>query len=130
MRNEFTRIWSDKIHRIYNDDAGSRLGTYLSINPDLSKPVYGHILEFRRKCISRYRTGSHNLKIETGRQNPRIAREERLCLCFTSIQTIKHCLLECPLLNETRELYNITDIQNGILNVEYLKEMERILGVK
>ena len=48
----------------------------------------------QRVCITRYRTGSHNLKIESGR-TPHIPRDERYCSCNTSLQTIKHVLLEC-----------------------------------
>ena len=130
MRDDFTRIWKEKIQNDFNTDVDSRLGAYLRINTDLSKPKYENVLEFQRVYIIRYRTGSHNLKLETGRRNPKVAREERLCSCNTGVQTLEHCLLECPLLRDIRLLHNVTDIQNGVSNVGFLKEMERMLGVK
>ena len=109
-------------------DLDSRLGTYLTINPSLSKPAYQDKLEFQRVCISRYRTGSHNLKIETGRMT-NTAREERLCSCGTAVQTIGHVLLECPLLDVTRAKYGISDVVNGVMHENFLLEMERTLGI-
>ena len=88
------------------------------------------MLEFHRVIVTRYRTGSHNLKIELGRLPPKIDVEERICKCAISIQTLKHCLLECPLLAEARERYQIVDIINGVYNIDYLMEMERLLELK
>ena len=102
----------------------------LEVNPTLTKPVYDDILEFQRIEKTRYRTGAHNLKIETGRRPPKIERDERLCKCNTDIQTLKHCLLYCPLLTDAREMNHITTVENGVRNTLYLMEMERILELK
>ena len=80
--------------------------------------------------ITRYRTGSHILKIEIGRRYPYIPREKRICICNNEIQTLSHCLLRCPLLNNIREEQQVTDIQNGVMNVNFLLEMERVLNLK
>ena len=109
-------------------DADSRLGTYLVINPSLSKPVFEDKLEFQRACISRYRTGSHDLHIESGRLTG-TPREERLCVCNTGVQTVSHVLLHCPLLDEIRERYDVTDVVEGVMKENFLLEMERVLGV-
>ena len=54
--------------------------------------------------ITRYRTGSHNLAIETGRfRTPPVPRNERLCMCEEGIQTVNHVLLNCHLLNNVRD---------------------------
>ena len=108
----------------------SKLGTYMLINPNFEKPTYIDKLEFQRVSITRYRTGSHNLMIEKGRRPPRIPQEERLCICDEGIQTIQHVIMECPLLREVRNTYNVTDIESGVSNDLFLLEMERILGVK
>ena len=118
-----------KIRTASANDRDSRLGTYLTINPALSKPSYPEKLEFQRVCVTRYRSGSHNLRIEAGR-TPYIPREERYCGCNTGIQTIEHVLLYCPLLVATREKHNVIDIETGVMNENFLIEMEHILGVK
>ena len=43
-------------------DVDSSLGTYIVVNHLLSKPFFSDKLEFQWVCISRYRTGSHDLK--------------------------------------------------------------------
>ena len=96
--------------------------------PTLSKPSYEDKLEFQRVCISRYRTGSHNLKIESGRI-PYTPREERLCRCNRGIQTVAHVMLSCPILNGIREKHGVVDIVNGIMNDNFLIEMEQVLRI-
>ena len=103
LNDELRRKYIDKITSDAALDNDSKLGSYLQVNHDLSTPRYNGIFKFERVCVTRYRTGSHNLKIETGRRNPYIPREYRLCPCNTDIQTLKHCLLYCPLLAECRE---------------------------
>ena len=108
-------------------DPDSRLGSYLSVNPSLTKPSYTNLLEYQRVKITRYRTGSHNLKIETGRRPPRIDRAERVCRCSNEVQSLKHCLMDCPLLNDARAMFGIEDVANGVMVFDFLLEMERIL---
>ena len=127
--NDFKTLFEEKIHAAAALDLDSRLGAYLAINPSLSKPSYTEKLEFQRVYITRYRTGSHNLKIETGR-NPYIPREERYCICDSGLQTVSHVLLHCPLLNAIRMEHGVVDVENGVMNESYLIEMERILGIK
>ena len=107
-------------------DNDSRLGSYLQVKPNLTKPNYRNTMEFQRVYITRYRTGSHNLKIELGR-SPRIYREDRVCKCNSGVQTLRHCLLHCPLLADVQQAYQITDIENGVTKTGFLLEMERIL---
>ena len=106
------------------------MGSYLQVNPTLTKPSYVDMLEFQRVSTTRYRTGSHNLKIETGRRPPKIERDERMCMCYNGVQTLKHCLLECPLLEEQRETCQIKDLESGVTNTQFRLEMERILELK
>ena len=126
LTNQYRTTYEEKIRTAAELDSDSRLGTYLSVNPTLTKPLYEHKLEFQRVLISRYRTGSHNLKIETGRV-PYTPREERWCRCNTGLQTVRHVLLHCPLLNELRIKHAVVDIENGVMNDNFLIEMEKII---
>ena len=70
-----------------------------------------------------------DVMIEKGRRPPRVPQEERLCAC-KDIQTVKHVILECPLLHEIRRVHEITDLESGIMNDMFLLEMEQALGIK
>ena len=79
-------------------DADSRLGTYYRVNPSLEKyvPKPQPTLEIERELVTRYRTGSHSLAIELGRYS-NTARENRVCCCGNSVQSVWHLFTECPL---------------------------------
>ena len=102
----------------------TRRTTYLSINPDLSASplssvIYG-IPEYYRIACTRIRTSSHRLRVETGRW-ARIPMESRLCRCG-EIQTEEHVLLRCPLTEDIRSSYAISQECNNItelLNVDH-----------
>ena len=126
---------SDKIRRKANGDDESRLGMYLQVNPNLVSPTYRpNTLEFERVMISRYRTGSHNLRIETGRLcNPTTPREERTCRCNTGIQSLAHCLFNCPLLHDLYEKYNFASVEEALNSPDipkFLLEMEKTLQIQ
>ena len=65
----------------------------MQANPDLKTPIFKNMIEFDRVIATRYRTGSHNLRIETGIRQPKVERENRLCKCGLEVQTLKHCFL-------------------------------------
>ena len=112
---EYVRKWKESIITSSNEDANSKLGTYYDVNPDCKSEhnaTYINMLELERITLSRYRTGSHNLKIETGRHSyPKIAREQRICKCNEAVQTLHHILFDCNLLRDLRECrtYNTTE---------------------
>ena len=123
-----------KIRTKSSNDNDSRLGVYLQVNTQLTPPKqHSNILEFERVIISRYRSGSHNLKIETGRLcNPSIPREERLCICNTGVQSLRHCLFECPLLVELYGRYAYTSIEEAFNSPDIgklLMEVEKCLNI-
>ena len=72
--------------------------TYVSINPDLSvHKMYlqdAYVPDKMHISFTRLRTGSHRLRIETGRWS-RVPRDERLCDCG-QVQDEQHVLLRCP----------------------------------
>ena len=106
-----------KIRQKAEEDEHSRFGVYLQVNLQLEYPThnYQQIPEFERVLITQYQSGSHNLKIETGRLcNPTIPRDERVCSCNTGLQTLHHCLFDCPLLDEIRAGYEYDSIEGAL----------------
>ena len=86
----------------HNQDPDSKLGTYYRVNPTFVHNVMNPQtnMEFERELITRYRTGSHLLAVETGRYS-NITRENRLCSCGNGVQTVWHIMAECC---ETRDI--------------------------
>ena len=116
------------------NDPLSKFGTYLQVNPNLYKPQSNELFELDRIRISRYRIGSHKLRIETGRmRNPIIPREDRLCLCGDDIQSLIHVLTNCRLLKDLYEKYKLPpSVDKAFDNPSisnFLLEMERILSI-
>ena len=129
MKDAIKTIRDQTIRESSARDKNSKLGTYFQVNPTLQKPTFNDKIEFQRICITRYRTGSHNLAIEKGRMNGSTVRDEHLCPCNHDTQTIRHVLLHCPLLNEPRDRYGIENVENGVMNDGFLIEMESVLGI-
>ena len=107
LKEQYLDSWTSRVEHCSSDDSESKLGVYKQINPNLQCYTTNQPLpEFERIHITRFRTGSHNLKIEKGRHS-RIAREDRLCECNTGIQTLNHVIFTCPL---TTRLPNTTNL--------------------
>ena len=87
---------------------GSKFVTYGQINTDLQKhPMYENrtIPEFKRIALTRFRTSSHRLRIETGRWS-RIPRERRICNCgLAEVQDEAHVIEACLHMNELKHLF-------------------------
>ena len=90
--------YQEKVRTKHRNDIDSKLGTYLRINPNLQchVPKPQTTMEFERELVTRFRTGSHSLAIETGRYSS-IPRENRLCSCGGNVQTVWHVFSECPI---------------------------------
>ena len=88
----------------------TRRSSYLALNPDLSLNIVydsAHMIpEFSRIALTRMRTSSHRLRIETGRLT-RTPLNLRLCPCG-EIQSEEHVLLHCPLSQELRSNFPTT----------------------
>ena len=137
LKAKYNELWRTKIEAKARDDADSKLGAYLDVNPNFRSIDSYHedILELERIILTRFRTGSHNLKIEIGRHNKQ-ERAQRLCKCNQQIQTLRHIIFECTLLDEIREidfneLYTTTDefFRSNEATVFLIKAM-KILKVK
>ena len=102
---------------------------YYLVNPDLIKPNFKYELENQRILKTRYRTGSHNLMIEKGGVQYSLERNERICKCQTEVQTLKHVILSCQLLTDTRRKYSINDLNSGINCIDFILETEKILNI-
>ena len=106
IKLQYHHSWKNKINNSFIIDREAKLSVYKSLNHDL-KPYFGEdIPEFERVLITRYRCGSHSLKIEKGRYD-RIERNMRLCTC-QSVQTLQHVVLECP---HTKRIENVTSLK-------------------
>ena len=87
-KNTMTTKANSNVYSVYND--------YDSLNSNLCSPIfYGKYLtsEPNRILLTKYRTGSHYLHIQTGRA-ANIPRNERLCKCM-ELQTLRHVIFDC-----------------------------------
>ena len=132
MTDHFDK-WTSKIVNAAND-IDSKLSRYKSINPNLipHKDEKG-ILEHERILITRYRCGAHNLRIETGRWQ-RIDREQRLCQCNESVQTLLHVVTQCPLMRQ-HKLIGVNTLEDFFkLDYEvignYICNISKVLKIK
>ena len=130
LKRNFKDLLREKFEKAARDDPDSKLGTYLMINPELESPEYKQKIEYQRVLIRRYRTGSHNLRIEKDRRFPNSKREDRVCRCNMGVQTVRHVIMDCPLLQISRQKHGIDNLQSGITNDDFLVEMECTLNIK
>ena len=124
LRNNFELKWRNKFTN--ERDENSRLGTYFSVNPDLTPwvPIPQNIMESERKIITRFRTGSHSLNIEIMRYS-NIQRERRLCSCKLAVQNIWHVFMQCPSTRgvnsrnyeSLKEIFEDNDIHSNLINI-------------
>ena len=109
--NEHNTKISSKIQDKFDSDIDSILGTYKRINPNLVQPTFLVNIccnENDRKTITRYRAGSHDLRIQSGRL-AQTDRCNRLCSCGNDVQTLKHMIFECTNTINMRDVHNITE---------------------
>ena len=98
IESELLKSYEERLKSQHDNDRDSKLGTYLRVNPNLESyvPNPQTIMESERELVTRFRTGSHSLAIETGRYS-NIPRENRLCSCGLEVQTVWHVLRNCPI---------------------------------
>ena len=122
LRAEYMVKWKLKITNAYNEDQDSILGTYKEVNENCTDEhlaSYSTLLELERITLTRYRVGAHNLEIVKGRFSAvKVSREQRLCSCQLTVQTLRHFLLDCPLLANLRNGMNYNNVE------EFLKSEE------
>lgn len=67
---------------------------YVKMNPKLEPSPFLDRIDYVGKCITKFRLGSHKLKIETGRWY-RQPREERLCPICNVLGDEYHAIYNC-----------------------------------
>jgi ribosomal protein L31 len=88
--------------------------TYMTINPSCSvHPMYTSterfIADYQRIEVTRFRLGSHRLKVETGRWS-RIPANLRLCTCgVNEVQDEAHVVYRCAFTSELRVKYEVDE---------------------
>ena len=112
-----------------NPDEHYRFHIYHELNPDLLPSPF--LTSSHADPITRFRLGSHNLPIETGRWS-RIKREDRLCRSCLVLGDEKHFLFHCrdivrnpehmfsDNLSEVWKNENIFHLFKNLSNSEYL----------
>jgi hypothetical protein len=101
MREIHIQRWRSDLQR-----GGTRRDTYLAITSGVFKPQpYLEDIKSKanRRMLARFRTGSHTLRIETGRWSNE-AQKARLCPACTSasIEDEHHFVFECPAYSSIR----------------------------
>ena len=90
------------------------MSAYLFVNPTLQAPSFpDSLFELEMIHITRFRSGSHNLCIESGRYTvPKTPREMRMCLCGNDTQTPRHVLMDCHIVEENHGIleHNFTSV--------------------
>ena len=114
----FDRFWIDSINKIEKNGCTcprdhNKLRFYRQFKASFTQEPYIDLVQNRnqRSFLSRFRTGSHCLRVETGRWTfPKTQLEERTCLYCNSgeIDTEFHCITQCKLNEKNRiAFYNI-----------------------
>ena len=115
----------------------TKIVTYRRINPSLSvHRIYtssnNYIADYRRVELTRFRVGSHRLKVETGRWS-RIPRDQRTCACSVGgIQDERHVIFDCDFTRAYRESYELGPTQelHEVLSsddyLDYIREIMKI----
>ena len=98
----------------------SKARTYRTINPNMTvHKAYTsqeYIDERERLSFTRFRLGSHHLKIETGRW-ARIEAENRVCNCGGGIQDEHHVLFTCQKTESERRKFGVNELENDDIGV-------------
>ena len=118
----------ERRHRAMRECTKTKTVTYRNINPTLSvHNMYTnrdrYVADYRRTEMTRFRVGSHRLKVETGRWS-RLPKEERTCLCIVGgVQDEEHVVFKCEYTRDLREKYEVGEVQTL---VEVLDDIDKV----
>ena len=111
------------------------LHDYILINPSLESPEYYRqyiMSEIDRQLLTKYRSGSHHLKVNTG-YFQRTPMESRVCRC-NQLQTLEHVLFYCQLTEPLRHNFfplNLKEFfEDTNLATIKIRAMETILRIR
>ena len=129
---EYCRNLKSKIRDLGRDkDVHYKYWIYLQLNPELTKSTFLNRIDAVGKGIVKFRLGSHQLKIETGRWS-RTPRENRTCVTCGELGDEEHMIYSCAdivredLVDIPRPLSSLWDYQGvnrlfkRIMDAEYL----------
>ena len=98
--------------KYFHDDSHSSLLLYRTLQPEYKYASYlSEVKCFsNRRLLSRFRSGCHGLRVDTGRweDNVHLDRKDRLCLVCVSAQHVEdehHFLFDCPVYSSIRASY-------------------------
>ena len=138
LRNDFRENIKTSINR-KAQNLYSTHNDYIKINKNLCTPSYyqnKNFSEHDRTILTKYRTGSHFLAIQTGRHT-NTPRNERTCKC-KELQTLQHIIFNCNLTNTIRndnypnyptDLYSFFN-DNPTMAAQILRSIEDKLGLR
>ena len=95
LKAEQTKLVHTKIRNLAADkDKHYKYWVYLQLNPELKPSPFLGRIDKVGKAMTKFRLGSHKLKIETGRWS-RVPRDERLCGTCNVLGDERHCIYDC-----------------------------------
>lgn len=104
--SKYKSIFKENWLGILNKNDG-KLRTYAQFKNCLQYENYLNEIHIgtHRRALTRLRTSSHSLQIETGRYTrPKMAVEDRKCTCSEVVEDECHFLTECKLYTKEREI--------------------------
>ena len=127
------RKCTEKLMEKFETDPDSPLGTYYQINTECQFPEFTINIfcnEFDRKILSRYRTGCHKLKIQSGRFTNEW-RDSKLCSFGTDVQTLSHVLFSCTSTLDIRRSHSIqsTSLDAFLNDKNYIKTSSTLKAI-
>ena len=133
-RDTFEAKTKQNIMRKTSVSSDSKLKVYVSINSSLQSPeLYNEykLSEIDRCIITRYRCGSHYLKINTCHYTRSLTGS--LCICKKE-QTLQHVLFECVYTQPIRHSEFPSNLEEFFNNNDFaatkLRHMEHILKIR
>lgn len=114
LTDHYVQSWQGDLR-----DTSGKLRTYKTIKENFNREAYLTLPPFLRVPLTRLRTSTHPLRIETGRYNlpAPLSVEERVCWFCTDQQTVEdelHFLFDCGLYTQERQEF-----------IEYCKLMNK-----
>jgi len=127
LLNKLESMFKEK-WRCITENEESKLRTYATFKTNIWYEQYLSDIHERshRRAVTRLRTSSHGLRIETGRYNkPKLTIEQRTCLiCSDGIEDELHFVTKCGTYGEERaKLY--TNVAKECKNFHALNEKEK-----
>ena len=84
--------------------------------------------------VYRVAHGAHNLEIVKGSQSTvKVNREQRLCECKESIQTLRHFLIDCTMLENLRNGMNYDNVEEFLKSrgaASYIYQAAKLMKIE